>query len=74
MTESKNTTADDTTSAAAGPPEAASVPSPAEAIAPDVQVAEVTAAEGGLPADSDAGGDAMAEDYNPDAAAPEPSD
>lgn len=73
MTESKNTTADDTTSAAGGPPEAASVATPAEAVAPDIEVAEVTAAEGRLPAGQDVA-DETAEDFNPDAAAPEPTD
>jgi hypothetical protein len=74
MTDPKNTTADDTTSAAAGPPEASSVATPAEAVAPDVQVSEITAAEGGIPADASPGDDASADDFNPEAAAPEPTD
>jgi hypothetical protein len=73
MTDGPNTTADDTNSAAAGPPEASSVPTPAEAMAPAVDVTEVAAAEGGIPADAGRD-DSAAEDFNPDAAAPEPSD
>ena len=76
MTDHPNTTADDH-SAAGNPPEAGGMPTPAEAVAPDVEVSEVGAADA-APADADpsAGTDgaAAAPDFNADAAAPEPSD
>lgn len=80
MTDPRNNTADDTGSAASGTPESAAVASPAEDVAPDVDVAEVTADDAAAPETSpdstDAalagGGQAPAEDYKADAAAPEP--
>ncbi len=69
MTEYENKTADDTTSADAGPPEAGGLP--IEDVAPDVATVEVTASD----QDDAAGGSASAaEDFNAHAAAPEPTD
>lgn len=80
MSDPRNNTADDTDSAASGTPESAPVAFPAEEVAPDVDVAEVTADDAAAPDTSpdstDAalagGGQAQAEDYQADAAAPEP--
>ncbi len=69
MTGYENKTADDTTSAAGGPPEAGGLP--VEDVAPDVAMSEVTAPDD---AGGDAGSAAGADDFNADAAAPEPTD
>jgi len=69
MSEHRNQTADDTTSAAAGPPEAGGLP--VENVAPDVDVAALTDTGADEPAPD---GGFLAEDFNAEAAAPEPPD
>lgn len=72
MTNRGSPNADDTSSGDAAPAEAASVVFPAEDVAPDVEVAEVTADDGRARGDAGHDADRSAQDYNSRAAAPEP--